>query len=293
MINKTLQYGKVRYWALIFSVAAHAATLAVFTGVKLSGRMNQEPAPRPALNVQMIEHVIAQQPVPKPKPRIEPISKPAERPEPEQPPLIAEPTVQEVPTTPEPEDSLIDEVPPVTNEVEFFGQRSVVQRICYVVDCSGSMYGQMYQVKDQLKSSILNLNSQQAFSVIFFMKGQKTIMTGRGKLEPATAQTKSEAIKLIDSIRPGGSTDAEHAIRQAMRLKDTNGSGPEVIYFLTDGFDLDPQSSTLFVGRIHHLRNSLAPAAVLHTIGFWPQPRDRQMLRQLAQDANGEFIEIN
>jgi len=292
MINKTLQHGKVRYWALIFSAAAHATTLAVFTGVKLSGRPDEEPAQRPALNVQVIERVMTQ-PAPRPKPRIEPIPKPVARPEPEQPPLIAEPVEPEGTKTPEPADSMIDEVPPVVHEVEFFGQKSIVQRICYVVDCSGSMYGQMYQVKEQLKTSILKLNSQQAFSVVFFMEGQKILTTGNGSLEPATATVKSKAIKLIDSVRPGGSTDAEHALQWAMQLKDTEGSRPEVVYFLTDGFDLDSQSSALFVKRVNHLRGSLVPGATLHTIGFWPQPRDRQMLRKLASNANGEFIEIN
>lgn len=292
MINKTLHHGKVRYWALIFSVAAHAATLAVFTGVKLSGRMDQQLPQRPAMNVQMIEHAVAQA-MPKPKPRIEPISKPVVRPEPEQPPLIAEPSTPKPVQVTESVESMIDEAPPVVNEVEFFGQKSIVERICYVVDCSGSMYGQMYQVKEQLKSSILRLNSQQAFCVVFFMEGQKILTTGDGMLQAATAQAKSKAIKLIDSVRPSGSTDAEHALQQALRLKDSEGGCPEVVYFLTDGFDLDSQHSARFVERVDHLRRSLAPAAVLHTIGFWPQPLDRQMLRRLAGNANGQFIEIN
>jgi hypothetical protein len=32
---------------------------------------------------------------------------------------------------------------------------------------------------------------------------------------------------------------------------------------------------------------------VLHTIGFDAQPRDRQMLRRLAQDTGGAFVSIN
>jgi hypothetical protein len=256
--------------------------------------MHEEPAPSPALNIQMIQHAVAQS-SPKPKPRIEPISKPQPRPQPEQPPLIAEPKVfeSEPVKTPEPVDSMIDETPAVVDEVEFFGQKSIVQRICYVVDCSGSMYGQMYQVKEQLKTSILKLNSRQAFSVVFFMDGQKILTTGSGMLQPATAQAKSEAIKLIESVRPAGSTDAGHALERAMQLRDTEGGRPEVIYFLTDGFDLDSASSALFVNKINRLRTSWVPNATLHTIGFWPQPRDREMLRQLAHGANGEFIEIN
>ncbi|MHC5138899.1 MAG: hypothetical protein ACYSOF_03270 [Planctomycetota bacterium] len=78
-----------------------------------------------------------------------------------------------------------------------------------------------------------------------------------------------------------------------MGLKNSNGECPEVVYFLTDGFDLESGSSTQFVKKIDHLRISLAPGATLHTIGFDSQLRDRQMLRKLAAAANGKFIEVN
>ncbi|MHC5179866.1 MAG: vWA domain-containing protein [Planctomycetota bacterium] len=294
MIIKTLQNGKVRYWALVFSFAAHATALAVFTGVKLSGRIAEEPANQPALNLQVIERVIAQ-PTPRPKPRIESIPKPPVQTIVEQTPLVAEAPqpeseVVEVPKAIEP---VVAEVVPVVNEVEFFGQKSIVRRVCYVVDCSGSMYGRMYRVRDQLKQSILNLNSQQAFSVVFFMDGQKVVATGNGALQPATAAEKSRAIKLIESVRPSGLADVEYAMQYAMGLKNSNGECPEVVYFLTDGFDLESGSSTQFVKKIDHLRISLAPGATLHTIGFDSQLRDRQMLRKLAAAANGKFIEVN
>ena len=127
---------------------------------------------------------------------------------------------------------------------------------------------------------------------MFFMEGQ-TILTSGGTLTPATAGAKSAALELIELVRPSGSTDAEHALQMAMQLKDTSGKGAEVIYFLTDGFDLDPASSRAFVEKVNRLRSQHAPAAILHTIGFAPQPQDRQMLKRLAQNAGGAFIEIN
>ena len=296
MMKMDLQHGKVCYWALIFSVAAHSVTLAVFTGVKLSGRTGGEVSSPPVISLQMIERVVVTEPVAKPKPRVEPIV----RPESKQPPLITdpqppEPVAADVP--PEPDSSQVTEaivVPqPQPDEVEFFGQKSRVQRVCYVVDCSGSMYGRMYLVKDQLKKSILKLNSRQGFSVMFFMEGQTILTSGGGTLTPATAGAKSTALELIESVRPSGSTDAGHALEAAMQLKNASGKGPEVVYFLTDGFDLDPASSRLFIERVNRLRSKHAPAAVLHTIGFDAQPGDRQMLKHLAQNTGGAFIEIN
>jgi hypothetical protein len=299
MMKTDLQHGKVCYWALIFSVAAHSVTLAVFTGVKLSGRTEGEVSPPPVISLQMIERVVAE-PVAKPKPRVEPIVEPVIESESKQPPLITdpqppEPAVADAP--PEPESPQVAEsivqAEPQPDEVEFFGQKSMVRRVCYVVDCSGSMYGRMYLVKDQLKKSILKLNSRQEFSVMFFMEGQKILTSGGDTLIPATAGAKSTALELIESVRPSGSTDAGHALERAMQLKDASGKGAEVVYFLTDGFDLDSASSRAFVEKVNRLRSKHAPAAVLHTIGFGSQLRDRQMLRRLAQNTGGVFIEIN
>jgi hypothetical protein len=311
MMMKALNEGNIRCWALIASVAVHSAALAFFTGVKLSDHSSPASTPPPALSIsiQTIERIV-QQPQPHPKPQIEPIQPPQPEPSP-QPRLLAAPQpVQSLPT-PEPlepikpesvwqPDSVSSEIrpeavwqpAPAVNEVEFFGQKSIVQRVCYVVDCSGSMYGRMYQVRQQLKESILKLNSQQAFAVVFFMDGRNIMTSGDGKLVPATAGAKSQALALIESIRPAGSTDAANALDRAMRLKDPSGNGPELIYFLTDGFDLDSQHSMHFSDNAQRLKNSLAPGAVLHTIGFCPESRDRQMLRQLAAETGGEFIEV-
>jgi hypothetical protein len=297
MMKTDLRHGKVCYWALIFSVAAHSVTLAVFTGVKLSGRPEGVVSPQPVLSMQMIERVVTQ-PAPKPKPRVEPIAEPVVQSESKQPALVSEvpspePSVADVSPEPNPvevTEAIIDLQP---DAVEFFGQKSIVRRVCYVVDCSGSMYGRMYLVKDQLKKSILNLNSRQSFSVVFFMEGQTVLTSGGGTLAPATAGAKSTAMELIESVRPSGSTDAGHALETAMQLKDVSGKGAEAIYFLTDGFDLDPENSRLFSEKVNRLRSTHARAAVLHTIGFDAQMRDRQMLRQLAQNTGGAFIEIN
>ncbi|MBL7214889.1 MAG: VWA domain-containing protein [Phycisphaerae bacterium] len=300
-MRKLTCQGNVRYWALGISVALHAAALAVFTGVRLSDNMTGNVSNRPSVSMQMIETVI-EQPAPVPKPKVEPISKVEPEPEPEPKPELKpepEPLVTEEKLSPQPVPEpveIVEPVPsapkPVVHEVEFFGQKSIVQRICYVVDCSGSMYGQMYRVKEQLKQSIMKLNPQQAFCVLFFMDGRQILMTGSGRLESATVGAKSQAFGLINKIKPAGSTDASHALECAMRLRDKNKHSPEVIYFLTDGFDLDDSGSQLFVEKIGRLRNSLAPAAVLHTIGFWPQDRDRMMLERLAQNASGNYIEV-
>lgn len=293
MTRKTLKYGKIRYGALVFSVVVHSTVLAVFTGVKMSSRTAEVSSSKPELTLQMIERVVAQS-APKPKPKIEPSAlQPMAEPPLVAKPEPAEPVIAQALADVDPKPGPVVEQQPVIDEVEFFGKRDAVRRVCYVVDCSGSMYGQMYLVKDQLRESILKLNSQQAFAVVFFMQGQTIITTGNGQLKRATAQAKSQALKRIDAIRPAGSTEAAPALKEAMQLRDPDGRGPQVVYFLTDGFDLDPQKSRAFAEEVNRLQQTLSPESVLHTIGFWPQAKDRKMLRLLAHNGDGEFIEIN
>ena len=287
--------GKVRYWALGVSVVVHTVALGVFTGVQLSNPLRGEQGEK-AVSMWMVETVI-EKPVPKPKPKVEPIQHVQPKPEPkphvktEPKPLVVEkeePVIHE--PIPEPDAVVESALPAVAHEVEFFGQKSIVQRVCYVVDCSGSMYGQMYRVKEQLEQSILKLNPQQAFCVLFFMDGRQILMTGSGKLESATIRSQSRALELIGKVKPAGTTDAIHALECAMRLRDADGHYPEIIYFLTDGFDLDESGSQLFVETISGLRQSFAPLTVLHTIGFWPENHDQEMLETLARNTGGDYI---
>ncbi len=298
-MRKLACHGKVRYWVLVISVVVHAVALGVFAGVKLSNLKGEQVQDKPSISMQMVKNVI-EQPTSVPKPKVETVEKPATEPERKPaPPKTSQPLVVEkkAPMLPAPEpepvvESLRPEPVEKVHAVEFFGQRSIVQRICYVVDCSGSMYGQMYRVKDQLKQSIRKLDPQQAFCILFFMDGRQVLMSGSGRLESATVGTKSQAYELINKIKPGGSTDAAHALECAMRLRDRDGHGPEAVFFLTDGFNLDESGSQLFVQKVNGLRNSLAPSAVLHTIGFWPQERDRRMLQQLADDSGGVYTDV-
>lgn len=295
---KTLAYpGSIRFRALMLSLVLHAAAMAVFTGIKLSDHLAGEAEVCPSVSLQMIEAAVAES-APVAKPKVVPLEaeKPRPEPEPKETPKSLVTEARPARPEPKPETAIAEPVEPkpapARQEVEFFGRRSLAQRICFVVDCSGSMYGQMYRVKEKLKKTIGSLDPQQAFCAVFFMEGRQILMTGAGRLEPATVGAKSQAIGLIETIRPGGSTDAAHALECAMRLRGPDRHCPDVIYFLTDGFDLDDEGSSLFVEKINRLRNSLAPSAVLHTIGFWPQTRDRDMLKTLAQHTGGGYTEV-
>jgi hypothetical protein len=270
------------------SVIAHLLLLGAFAAVNL------QPAETPdgtlgAVSVQQIQQVI-QQPLITEKPEVKP---PVPEPEPKKAPRETNPVQPPVqtppPTYPAPQTVSISP----RQEASFFGNKTAAQNICFVVDCSGSMYGRLGMIQRQLKNCIAALFDTQSFCVIFFMDGNTLLETGSGTLTPATLEAKSEAIALIDSVRLGGQTNAIQALQRAMQLRDRRGRAVQVVYFLTDGFDLSETSGQPFDAQIQTIRNSCAPGAVIHTIGFWASEQDQQRLRQIAEMTGGTFLHID
>jgi hypothetical protein len=78
-----------------------------------------------------------------------------------------------------------------------------------------------------------------------------------------------------------------------MHVRDSSDKGPQLIYFLTDGLDLDRVDAAGFGQLVEDLRKNLAPATKINTIGFWAQPDDYEILQTVAQRTGGEFTNIN
>jgi len=175
------------------------------------------------------------------------------------------------------------------SEVKFFGQASADRKVCYVVDCSASMHGMFGQVKKELKTSIANLTAEQYFYIIFF-RGEKLIQSGRGKLTRATPKAKADAYRFIDRAKLGSTTQALKALNLAMKIKDHSRQPAEVIYFLTDGLDL--QASKDFASQVENLRKKLAPTTKFITIGFWTETSDATMLKEIAEKSGGKFVDV-
>ena len=174
----------------------------------------------------------------------------------------------------------------------FFGHVTDERKICYAVDCSGSMHGRFGMVRQELKDSIAGLEADRYFHIIFFLEGDKLLESGGGKLTRATEKAKSAAFDFIDSARPSGQTNAKNALKRAMQIRDDSGDGPGMIYFLTDGFDLAGPGAAGFAAVIENLRKELAPSARINTIGFWAHPTDCMILQAVARQSGGRFINI-
>lgn len=140
----------------------------------------------------------------------------------------------------------------------FFGSEIASNRLCFVIDCSGSMemtdrpaesnltpeqfekadpdspeikpFARIERAKRNLVEAIKNLMPSQRFNVINFSGG---VASWQPKVVDATEQNKAAAIKYVEGLRADGGTYTDDALKRAFQ-------DPEVdtIYLLSDGAPL-------------------------------------------------------
>lgn len=287
------------FWAWMVSISVHLIMLSAFGVVRLSGAEAQDENPlAPTARIERIRDLAQATPLTA-KPRIR------------RPPVItararyagtldasmpvgrvldtAGPIFEDWPDARDSGGQSLPSSADLSGRIEFFGSLSNERKVCYLVDCSGSMQGVFSLVRSRLKESIAALQPDQYFCVIFF-GGGKLLELGDGRLVRATPKAKAAADSFIDTIRPAGRTNAAAALEKVVRIRDGKGLSPSLVYFLTDGFELTDESSAAFPQRIANLLEQFAPAMKINTIGFLPQGDDRRMLETIARQSGGEFV---
>ncbi len=172
--------------------------------------------------------------------------------------------------------------------VDFFSTSTAAKRICFVVDCSGSMKGLFGTVKKELTQAIQNLQQDQYFGIIFF-GDDKLLMFENTQMVRASGNAKAAAISFINSVEPKGKTNAIEAFEMLAAVRDSSGHRPSAVFFLTDGFELDKTNSDIFIKRMMNLLAINLPETIVNTIGFWPDENDCSLLRQIAEQTGGQF----
>jgi len=293
--------GRPHFWAWMISIGVHLAVLLAFGVVKLSGLPAQAAMQTaPTARVQPRKK-IAQTGLPIPKPKVKKASPAGFVRDPDAlvpmgqvfaaSGLFSKGTVSR--SEHSESESLLSfrHREDLSASIASFGSFAPERRVCYLVDCSGSMRGLFGRVRRKLKGSIAELAPDQYFYIIFF-GGDSVFELGGGRLVRATPGAKSAAQNFIDSIEPAGQTDVLSALEKALRIRDGQGNAPSVIYFLTDGFELTTESEQSFLQEAANLRRRFAPSTRVSTIGFWPQSRDRRMLEAMAGQSDGEFTVV-
>lgn len=293
--------GSVIIWAWASSIILHVLILSVFAIVGFS--KSNQPPPTGAVAKITVSQIkqLNQIPLVSPKPKIKKTASP------EKGSLslqhlafindIDKKTSPGIHTTTQGISQLASTSPPLNSnnpgtQSYFFSYRADLRKICYVVDCSASMFGRFSCVQQQLKDSIDSLRGDQYFYIIFFRHGQKLHEFGNGKFVRATESSKARACRFIDSAQLGGTTDVKFALKRAIQIQDSAGKPPQAIFFLTDGFDLHNQTEADLSNQLHKLRKKLAPNTTINVVAFQAATDDRQILESMAEKNGGMFINI-
>ncbi len=187
---------------------------------------------------------------------------------------------------PQKNNSLFSSKPILPGKIKFYDSVSDARKICYLVDSSGSMHGLLSSVKQELRTSISALRPDNYFALIFFGNDQ-LYQFQEGKMVRATKSSISSVLRFIDRIEPQGPTNAIDALSRAINVKDSINDPPQVIYFLTDGFEFRNNSQSDIESRITSLLRK--NTSTINTIAFWPQEKDKKILRLIADLSGGTF----
>jgi len=296
-MNDINRDNKLFSYPLVLSVVFHIILLSIFAFVRFSSKPTIVHASvSPMAKINAVNRLI-EKPQPLPKPKVissasrEKVIFPAieETADSKKPPLpaIADEQSRTLAAKAAIGDSSFN-TRQITANTRFFGNPVSQKRLCFVVDCSGSMQGVFEKVKAQLKDSVRSLEPDGYFQIIFFGDNQLYNFDAGG-LVRASNPVKQKAVEFIDRIEPKGQTNAAGAITNAMSGVSSAQKSPDVIYFLTDGFGLSDNDDNYLLTTLLAFRNEHCPKTIINTIGFWPKSKDKVILTQLAQMTGGTY----
>jgi len=210
----------------------------------------------------------------------------------------------------------------------FYGIQTRSQRICFIIDMSGSMKRKTEQLRrgpitgkkesdtpvagktrwevarNELKRAVSNLNSRAYFAIIFF---NHSVQPWRPEMLNATRANKQAAIEFIDKLSPRGATYTLGALREGFSLgepkdpkkkkKPKDGPRIDTIFLLSDGgptgSQMDgpskPMEPDLIIEQVRQWNEELG--IVIHCIAVHTDEIGTYFLKTLASQNGGTFVE--
>jgi len=211
---------------------------------------------------------------------------------------------------------------------QFYGINTRSQRICFIIDMSGSMKHKTEELKqkgpitgkkntdtavagktrwevarNELKRAVQNLNSKAYFSIILF---NHSVQPWRSEMVNATPANKKAASEFLDKVGPRGATYTLGALREGFSLGDVKDAkekkkqkdGPRVdtIFLLSDGgptgSQMDGPSKPMepdpILDQVKHWNEGLG--VVIHCIAVHTDEVGTYFLKSLASQNGGQFV---
>ncbi len=210
---------------------------------------------------------------------------------------------------------------------QFYGIPTQSERICFIIDISGSMNEEVEQLtkgpitgrkeseipvegktrmevaKNELKRSVSNLPQDKLFSVIFF---NQAVRTWRHDMEKATPAAKEALRTDLEAVVASGTTYTLGALREAFLLagvteagaaaKPKEGLKVDTIFLLSDGGptdnkmdDAQPMDPEIILEAVRQWNRDAG--IVIHTIAVDTEAVGTYFLKTLAAQNGGRFVE--
>lgn len=174
-------------------------------------------------------------------------------------------------------------------EVKATESAVVSKTVVFVIDRSGSMAGKkIEQAKNALKFVLNNLRENDTFNIVVY---DDRVETFKPELQRFTNETRQEAIRYVDSIHDGGSTNIDGALRRALELVG-DASRPSYVIFLTDGLPTSGEKNPVAIANNAKNANRSRARLFAFGVGFDVNAR---LLDQLTTDNSGvsEYVKPN
>ncbi len=156
--------------------------------------------------------------------------------------------------------------------------------ILFALDVSGSMMGdKLVQARDSLKFVLERLRDGDKFNVVLFGTEATTY---KPELQTSSAETRSEALAFVDSVRARGGTNIEDALKVSFeQLCKDDTSNPKYVFFLSDGEATVKEHNEMKLASI--ARESNKSQARLFTFGVGYDVNSR-LLDRFVRDGRGQ-----
>jgi Mg-chelatase subunit ChlD len=173
----------------------------------------------------------------------------------------------------------------------YYGIQIYAKRLVFVIDRSGSMrdivagQSRIQRAKRELITAISGLDEACEFGILVF---DREVRVWRDHLVQATDSNKRNAIRFVEYLAAGSTTNTYAALRQALEFDDQL----EAVFLLTDGEPttgriVNPSAILLDILRRNETHN-----VTINTIAIAVEPLMKTFLQNLAEPSEGEFREV-
>ncbi|MDB5353234.1 MAG: uncharacterized protein JWN86_4481 [Planctomycetota bacterium] len=137
--------------------------------------------------------------------------------------------------------------------------------VVFVLDRSGSMSGKkIEQAKNALKFVLENLRDDDLFNIVIY---DDRVETYKPELQRYSKDARADAVRFVENIQPGGSTNIDDALKAALgQIKDD--SRPNYVLFLTDGLPTAGETRETAIAEDAKKANPIHARVFAFGVGF-------------------------